>query len=65
MEKHFTCSWCTTDTCGDYSSTIKNREVIFAQFPLNTKLFMFSSDIANYRNKHLKEEIVVRLGFMI
>lgn len=48
---------------GDYSSTIQKRLIVFAHIPLKTKLFMFKTDIANYRNKELKDEIVVRLGF--
>lgn len=52
-----------THTCGDYSSTIQKRLIVFAHIPLKTKLFMFKTDIANYRNKELKDEIIVRLGF--
>jgi len=26
---------------------------------------MFKTDIANYRNKELKDEIIVRLGFLM
>jgi hypothetical protein len=51
--------------CGDYSSTIQKRLIIFAHIPLKTKLFMFKIDVMNYRNKELKDEIIVRLGFLM
>ncbi|GMQ62389.1 hypothetical protein AN2V17_16210 [Vallitalea sp. AN17-2] len=51
------------EACGDYSSTMQKRLIVFAHIPLKTKLFMFKTDIANYRNKELKDEIIIRLGF--
>lgn len=56
-------SFYRNEPCGDDSSTIQKRLIVFAHIPLKTKLFKFKTDIANYRNKELKDEIVVRLGF--
>jgi len=53
------------NTCGVCSGNIKKTLVIFAQFPLKTKVLCFDVDIANFRNKRLKGEVLVRIGIEI
>lgn len=49
----------------DCGSAIQKRLIIFDQISLKTSIFTFKTDIENFRNKELKSEIFVRVGFLV
>ncbi len=47
------------------SRTINDTLVIFVHIPMKTRVMSFDVDIANFRNKSIKIEVMVRVGMMV